>query len=671
MSPNSRYGIMGLLAALLVFLSIPAKASNDAPAWMHAAAARTVPTYDDKTDAVMLYAEDLVAVTANGKIRHTERRAIKILRPEGRGHARRAFWYDGETKINVLHGWTIPAQGKDYSVKDSEITDQGYSGGTGELMLAVDNRYKRMDLPAPDVGNVIGWEIEQDWRPYVLQSRWNFQEEIPVREARYTLAMPPSWEYKAIFMNHLDIVPATGNNSYTWTVADVEAIREEPEMPPWQGVASRMEVSILPPGAVNKGFQSWSQMGDWYIQLVKGRRDVSPEIHNQVLQLTSGQNSQLEKMQALAKFMQSDIRYVGIELGIGGFQPHPARDIYANRYGDCKDKATLLSSMLADIGIDSYYVLINASRGAVQANAPPYYGDFNHAILAISIPKGISEAVVPASVMHPKLGRVLFFDPTDTITPFGYVRGALQANYAMLVTPDGGELVRLPQLEATRSGIHRSAKLTVDPRGNLVGDFVEVRTGDSAMRQRMALKYTKKSEDKIKPIESMVSSSLGTFAFTKASVLNADDNSLPFGYNYSVVAREYAKSAGDLLLVRPRVVGVYSSGVLERKEPRKYPIELDTPAQYSDSFEITLPPGYEVDDLPPAVDFDSSFASYHSHTEVKGNTLYYSRVYEVKEVTIPVERMEDLRKFYRIVATDERGTAVLKPVISVAAAPKG
>lgn len=656
--------------AALAFLTIPARANNDAPAWMHTAAGRTLPAYDDKTNAVTVYAEDLVTVQGNGKIHRTERRAIKILRPAGREYGRQAFYYDSETKINSIHGWTIPAQGKDYAVKDTEIIDQGYGGGTGELMLALDNRVKRMELPAADVGNVIGWEVEQEWRPYILQSRWDFQDEIPVREARYTLVMPPSWEYKAVFMNHLDIVPTTGNSFYTWSVADVEAVREEPEMPPWQGVASRMELSILPPGGANKGFQSWAQMGDWYIQLVQGRRDVSPEIHNQVLQLTGTQNSPLQKMQALAKFMQSDIRYVGIELGIGGFQPHPARDIYAKRYGDCKDKATLLSAMLADIGIDSYYVIINASRGAVEATTPPYIGDFNHAILAISVPKGISEAVLPASVVHPKLGRLLFFDPTDTITPFGYVRGALQANYGMLVTPGGGELVRLPQLDATRSGIQRTAKLTLDPHGNLIGDFVEVRTGDSARRQRMALRYTTKSEDKIKPIESLVSSSLGTFAFTKASVLNVDDNSLPFGYNYSLVAREYAKSAGNLMLVRPRVVGVYTSAVLERKEPRKYPIELDTPAQYSDSFEITLPPGYEVDDLPPAVDFDSSFASYHSRTEVQGNTLHYSRIYEVKEVTIPVGRMEDLRKFYRIVATDERGTAVLKPVTSAVATPK-
>lgn len=170
-----------------------------------------------------------------------------------------------------------------------------------------------------------------------------------------------------------------------------------------------------------------------------------------------------------------------------------------------------------------------------------------------------------------------------------------------------------------------------------------------------------KSEDRVKPLESLVSDSLGSFAFTKASISNLDDTSQPFGYTYSVVARNYAKTAGNLLLVRPGVVGNYASGILERKEPRKYPIEIDSPAQYSDAFDITLPPGYEVDDLPPPVDLDNKFASYHSKTELHGNTLHYARVYEVKQLTIPMDQMDDFRKFNRIVAGDERSTAVLKP----------
>lgn len=401
-------------------------------------------------------------------------------------------------------------------------------------------------------------------------------------------------------------------------------------------------------------------MGNWYAKLTQGRRDVTPEIHAQVAALTASLNAPLPKMQALSKYLQKDVRYVEIGLGIGGYQPHPANFVYSHHFGDCKDKATLLSAMLADAGIDSYYVIINATRGAVEASTPPAINDFNHAILAIKIPEDIPDSALPAFIVHPKLGRLLFFDPTDEITPLGSLRGALQANYAMLVAPDGGELVRLPQLPVAHSGIRRTGKLTLDKNGYLVGDFVESRFGESGMYQRAVMRNMTKDEDRIKPIEHMVAQSLTSFAFTKASLTNLDDTSQPFGYRYSLVARDYAKSAGNLLLVRPRVVGVYANGILEQKEPRKYPIEMDSPAQYTDEFDITLPAGYEVDDLPPPVDVDNSFASYHSKTEVKGNVLHYSRVYEIKQLTIPVDQMDSLRKFYRIVATDERGTAVLK-----------
>jgi len=113
--------------------------------------------------------------------------------------------------------------------------------------------------------------------------------------------------------------------------------------------------------------------------------------------------------------------------------------------------------------------------------------------------------------------------------------------------------------------------------------------------------------------------------------------------------------------VRPRVLGTKSRDLLERKEPRQYPIENESPSRDTDTIEITIPAGYEVDDLPPAVNADYSFASYHSKTEVNGNTLKYTRTYEVKELSVPVSKADELKKLYRIIASDERNTAVLKP----------
>jgi hypothetical protein len=264
-------------------------------------------------------------------------------------------------------------------------------------------------------------------------------------------------------------------------------------------------------------------------------------------------------------------------------------------------------------------------------------------------------------MQHPKLGRLLFFDPTSELTPFGRLYGSLQANYGLLVMPEGGELVELPQLAPATNGIVRTAKLTLGATGTLSGEVKEVRFGDRASAQRYALKSVTKETDRIKPIETLLARSLSSYHVTKASITNLDQTELPFEFDYSLIADNYAKAAGNLLLVRPRVVGVKSSDLLETKEPRQYPVVFEGPSRDMDVFEITLPVGYEIDDLPPPVSADFGFASYHSKADVSGNVLRYSRTFEVKEPSVPMAKMEDLKKLYRIIANDERNTAVLKP----------
>jgi hypothetical protein len=657
---KSSSAFFALCASLCAVAPVPVLAS-DAPGWMHALTSVPLPAHDEKTDAILLYSEDVITVQSNGKIKNLERRAYKILRPDGRGYGTVEVNFDPETRITGMRGWCIPAQGKDYEVKEKDAleTTPREAGG-----LATDNRIKILTIPAADPGNIVGYEIEQEKRPYVLQSNWYVQESVPVREARFTLQLPPGWEYKAVWVNHATVAPTlVGDNQFQWTLSDLKAIRAEEEMPPLRALVASMIVALLPPGTASrpKGFLTWRDQGVWYNELLRGRRDPSPEIKQKVAELTASKSTQLGKISAVAKFMQNDIRYVGIWLGIGGWQPHTAADVYSHRYGDCKDKATLMSAMLQQLGVDSYHVVINTDRGAVGADTPPQLGAFNHAILAIGLPPGLNEPSLVAAIQHPKLGTLLFFDPTDPITPFGQLSGALQANYALMVTPDGGELTKLPQLPSVTNAINRHGTFTLAANGILSGDVSELRVGDRAAEERARLKSVSKSEDRVKPIESILAGSLTSFHVTKASISNLDRTDQPFGFNYSLVAGAYAKTAGDLLLVRPRVIGVRGSGVLETKEPRQYPLEFPGPARDTDTFEIAIPPGYAVDDLPPPVDLDYSFASYHSKTEAAGNVLRYTRSFEIKELSVPVNKMDDLKKFYRVIANDERNTAVLKP----------
>ena len=648
-----------------VLALVPAAARGDAPAWMHAAAGAQLPTYDAKTDAVLVYAEDITTVLPDGKMKGIERRAYRILRPEGREYATARALIEHDTRVGSMRAWCIPKEGKDYEVKDKDAVDRslGLTGGD----LVTDLKVRSLEIPAGDVGNVVGYEIQYDARPYVLDDQWDFQREIPVKEARYTLQMPPGWEYKAVWLNHAKVEPsASGGNQWQWVVTDVPEIRKERSMPPWAGLASRMVVAFLAPGAKpQNGFLTWDDMARWQTTLANGRRDPTPEISSKVAEITAGRTTSQQKLEAVAQFIQKDIRYVAIEIGIGGWQPHAAGDVFVHRYGDCKDKATLMSTMLKLSGIDSYYLFINTRRGAVGPETPPERM-FNHAILAIRLPDGVSGARYEAVFTHPKLGNLLIFDPTNEKTPIGELSGELQGNYSFLVTPEGGELIKTPQLPTASNGIVRSGKFSLDAQGTLRAEITESRSGDFARYERYAQLAVPSSKDRVKLIEQEVSHSIGMFQMTAATMIGLDTTEAPFGYSFKFIAPAYAKQAGNLLVVRPRVMGQRSSDLLETKEPRKFPVIFEGPEKDTDTFEIELPGGYEVDDLPPPTDIDYSFASYHSKTEVSERTLKYTRTMEIKELSVPLSKMDDLKKFYRVIAGDERNTAVLKPATAAA-----
>jgi hypothetical protein len=630
---------------------------------MHAVVNAPLPEHDEKTDAVLLYSETNASVISTDKIKTLERRVYKILRPEGReyGTVLVTFRSPGE-KVNNMHAWCIPGQGKDYEVKDKEAIEASLPKIEGSELVS-DVRAKILRIPAPDPGNVVGYEYEVEENPLVLQDAWSFQHRVPTRESHYSLLLPTGWEYKAIFLNYPEVqAHHSGGNSWEWVVSDIKGIRPEEDMPPTRGLAGRMIVNLFPQGGPgSKGFSNWQTMGAWYSVLTTGRRDPSPELKQKVSELTSSAATPFDKMRAIAGFLQHDIRYVAIELGIGGYQPHAATEVFAHRYGDCKDKATLMSAMLHEIGINSYYVAINSERGSVVPETPADSRGFDHVILAIQLPQAGSTQGFGPIIKHSKLGNLLFFDPTDELTPFGQISGALQANYGLLVTPDGGELVKVPQQPSAMNSVQRTAILTLDANGSIRGDVEEFRVGDRAWAQRWALRSVTNDKDRIKPIENILSGSLSNFGILRATVVSLSEFDKPFGYRYSFEAANYAKNAGGMLLVRPRVIGIKAQAIMETKEPRQYPIEFESPVLDTDHFEITLPPGYVVDDVPPPVDADFGFAAYHSKTEVKGNVLAYSRSFEIKELSVPVSRAQDLKKFYRIIASDERNTAILKP----------
>ena len=288
-----------LLQIAIVFLfCVPAALAGDAPAWMHSLVNAPLPAHDEKTDAVLMYSETNVAVISTDKIKTVVREAYKILRPGGRDYGWPSIPTNSNRRITALRGWCIPAQGKDYEIKDKEAVEVAVPKIEGSDLIS-DVKYKMLRIPASDPGNIVGYEFEVEERPLVLQDEWAFQESVPVRESHYSLQLPSGWEYKASFLNYPETkATQSGNGQWQWAVSDVKAVKKEEDMPPMQGLLGQMIISFFPPsGQTANGFSNWSQMGNWYRGITAGRLDASPEIKQKVASLTASDPSVVQEDQ--------------------------------------------------------------------------------------------------------------------------------------------------------------------------------------------------------------------------------------------------------------------------------------------------------------------------------------------------------------------------------------
>jgi len=628
----------------------------EVPEWLRSLSRQPAKTYADDVNAVVLLDDNVTTVKDNGDIVRRGRRVLRILRPEGRNQASlMELGYNSFTKVNYLRGWSITSKGQEYETKNSDIMERNAT--TYEVYS--DIKEKAVKVAGAEVGTVVGFEYETLEHPYKFQDFWDFQESDPVERSHYELHLAAGWRVKADWQNHKEEKATEENGALHWQVTNVPRIENEPRRPPAEALGGLVVFTFLSDKDPAKSYRDWAEFGSWYTQLATGVRDVNPGLQQKVQELAPANLPLLERIKSLAQFAQHDVRYVEISIGKGGWRPHNATDIFTHRYGDCKDKATVLSSMLTQIGVKSYYVLVNTERGIVNEKSPPM-AYFNHMIIAISLPEASYSKGMPGLFQHPKLGRLLIFDPTNEFVPFGQIPSYEQANYGLLVGDQGGELIPLPLSTPEANGIRRAAKLKLLPDGTLQGEIEERYTGFNAMIGRAFFQHETENDRK-KIIERLVANSLGNFQLDKYELLNADDIDQDLIIKFNFSAAHYAKNAGSMLLVRPRVLGELA-GPWDANKPRHYAYEFRGPFLDRDTVEISLPEGFKVDELPDPAKVTFPFAEYVSKTESGEGVLKYTREYKQTASEVPLEHVDELKKFFSQINLDEKNMAVLKKV---------
>jgi hypothetical protein len=662
------YSLRVLAAGLLLAACAPAHAglsnlfSNEkhdpAPQWGLEAAKTPTPTYVKDAASVVLFDEYLETVDAQGRATERERRVKRILKPQGR-YVSCDVEYDLDEKINYFREWTIAADGKQYQAQDTDFVD---IGDTDTPIMLSTRKERIVRPPAADVGAVVICESEKLLEPYLQETVWWIQSSIPAVFQALEVDLPAGRAHSEAWHKYTAVKPVeVAPNHWRWEIKDMPALdlRELKSGPEWGALAARMSVE-WGDAAVAGADNQWRAIGQWVTNLEANRPDPSPEITAETQSLIAGAPDFYTKLSRITEYIQKNIRYFIVMRGIGGLQANHAADIFRNRYGDCKDKTTILISMLQVAGIHAFYVPVDDRRGIVDPDAPSLVGD--HMITAIEIPADVQDARLKAIVKAKDGKRYLIFDPTDERTPVGNLRSELQGSFGALAAGSASQVIALPVLDPEANGTERKGAFTLAADGTLTGAVDSSHFGPTGTDLRYMVKNRDEKERREHwervVAESLPGVTLDSFEFVEPSALDK-----PFELHYKITARQYSHQAGTLLLVRPRVLG--TDAIPFDDKPRIYPIDLGATGRWRTSYDITIPAGYVIDEIPDPVALDLDFASYHSAVSVKGvsakgSVLHYEREYVVRQVEIPAARVADFRRLESTILSDEKNAAVLK-----------
>jgi hypothetical protein len=504
---------------------------------------------------------------------------------------------------------------------------------------------------------VFGYEAISEDRSIFTQFLYQFQDAGPSLTSRFSLELPAGWEAEARVFNHDPIEPLVQGNRRTWEMRNLAPIEDEPARPDDDAIAPRLAVSYYPPAdasGLGPAFRDWGAVSAWLNGLNDSQYKPDEAVRAKAQELTAGAASDADKIAALAAYAQ-DVKYVSIQTGVGrggGYRPHAAPEVLRNNYGDCKDKANLLRALLDSIGIKAYPVAIYSSDRSFVREEWASPQQFNHAILAISVGADSNQ---PAAKDYDGFGRLLFFDPTDAHTPFGWMPEDEQDAWALLVAPEGGRLVRTPSTRPEDNLLDRTVQATLLEDGSLQASLREQCSGDSASVNR-ALHEELAPPDYRKVIERWVSRGASAAAVSKVEVSDDDNNAFTLDVEFQAPA--YAQSMGGRLLVfKPAVVSRRNSATLV-DEKRRYPVVLGANA-YRETVRVDLPAGFQVDEKPADVTLEVDFGRYSASWRVEGSTLVFSRSMETRPAIIPVEQYGGVREFYQAVTNAEQAPVVL------------
>src|SRR6202453_201047 len=316
-----------------------------------------------------------------------------------------------------------------------------------------DYHFKHITVPGLRPGDTLEYDIatviDTALAPGQFWADYNFDKNNIELDEEVNLDVPSA--RPVILKNKPGFDPkiseANGRRLYHWTSSHL--VREDADNDTDKDKKKKKQPEEDRPDIQLTSFVSWQQVGLWYAALEKDRRVPSPEVRAKAEELTKGLNTDLDKVQALYDFVALNFRYVSLSLGLGRYQPHASSDVLHNQYGDCKDKHTLLTSLLEAEGFHASSVLINSSRDLDPDVPSP--SQFDHVI-----------------TMLPLNGQEVWMDTTSEVAPFRLLAYTLRKKQALVIPASGS-----PHLEQTPADtpMPDSEVGEIDASINAIGKF--------------------------------------------------------------------------------------------------------------------------------------------------------------------------------------------------------
>ncbi len=647
------------LICSLIFIFIAALtafADDSPPSWMKQAAAASVPSYDKEVSAVVLYNEQLVTLGNDGVMTTTENYAVRILSREGRKKAvATALYLVSSGKVRDIEGWLIRPDGTSKNYDKKNVLD---------IISDPDDVYNEYRVKIidgsndADTGYVFGYTIVSEDRPLYFQEKWFSQDNLPTLMSRYTLNLPSGWKASGITFNHAAIAPQVSGTSYTWELRNLPYIKHEPLSPSFQNMVPWVAVNYAPDNAARSGgnsFATWADVSRWASSLHDSQVIVDDAVAAKAQELTANAKTELEKIRAIAGFVQN-LQYISIDIGVGsgnGYRPRPSNVVLNRGYGDCKDKANLMRALLKAIKIEAYPIAIFSGDPTFVREEWSSPAQFNHCIIAVKVSDATN---TPTVINDAKLGRLLIFDATDPDTSLGDLPDYLQGSYALIIAGDNGGLIKMPITPPESNTLERriTANLTAD--GEVNGTIREQANGQMSSNFRQEVRQLSAPDYK-KALEGWL-----TRGATGAQLVKYTSNDKKadstFGLDVEFIAPRYAQLMQNRLLVfKPVIVG-RRNGLSLTENSRVSPVMLDSQSM-KETAEFTLPQGFIVDEMPTPVNLETPFGKYSTTYEVKEGKLLFTRSLTINRATVPVEKYNSVRDFYSKMREAEQSPVVL------------